>query len=209
MKKAVSKIKYALIVSCLVILAASPVQAKTTSPEDIDNNITNGKDEFGHDMSYSVKPTNMPNGNLAKINKTNYKDAALYKYIKSLDKDKDNYISTSEIKKHTGFIKVKGKTFYINKETALPKIGYTKIGKNNYYFTIKGIMKTGKVKYNKKYLMFNSSGKQIKNKMTIYKGNKYYVGKNGVIKTGWFIYKGRKYYANNTGKIISNKTIIY
>lgn len=200
--------------------------AAPSTPEEIEFPIEDGKDEYGHDMTYTNPNKTMPLGDIAKINKTNYKDKDLYSYMKSLDTNKNGYISNDEIKCHTGFIKIKGKKFFITKTTGLPKTSYNKISKQGYFFNNKGVMQTGLVHYNKKYMYFNSSGKQVYNKWI---KNKYYSTKSGKLKTGWMTYKGKKYYFSSTakktigmktihgkkyyftssGKLVTNKTFIY
>ncbi len=130
----------------------------------------------------------------------------------------------------TGFVKIDGKTYYLDADTALMKTGWLKQGDTWYYFNKSGAMATGwaKVKNKWYYLdptngMMQTEWQTIKN-VTYYldpaNGDMktgwqkvddiwYYFTGSGAMKTGWAKVKGKWYYLDpSNGKMLTGKQAV-
>ena len=148
---------------------------------------------------YAAEPAEKDDS-IVKINKTNYKDQDLYNYILSLDTNKNQVLSKTELRGHIGWVELKNKHFYITAE-GLPIRGYYKGPNYNYYFNNKGVMQTEWVNYNNQKLYFSpNTGRQEFNKWVTYKNNRYFIDAKGHIKKGWLDYNGSRYYLKSDSK---------
>ena len=139
---------------------------------------------IGSKKYYLNKSTGYRTLGLKKISKKYYyfveKNSAGYAYNSGWKKFSKNYryFGNDGVMK-TGWLTVKGKKYYLNKDTGYRTLGFKKISKKYYYF----------VEKNNAGYAYSSGWKKF--------GKKYrYFGNDSVMKTGWLTVKGKKYYLN-------------
>ena len=96
----------------------------------------------------------------------------------------------------TGWVKVKGCRYYLDKK-GVRKYGWLTVGKKKYLLGTKtGKACTGWTKYRGKIYYFSTQTGQMRKGWLTFGDNKYYTKSNGVRAAGWTKIKGKWYYFN-------------